>query len=106
MNLWLDDIRTPPTDRPWLHVRTVEECIAKIKRKVPQRLSLDNDLGEGLRQGYEVLDWLEERAFRGLAIPEEISVHSANPVARQRMQTVIDRLTTLAHECDVGGGDK
>lgn len=92
MNLWLDDIRTPPTDRPWTHVRTVQRCLQKIRRKCPQRLSLDNDLGAGKPEGREVIDWLERRAFAGLPVPEEIFVHSANPVAKAYMELVRDRI--------------
>jgi hypothetical protein len=51
-------------------------------------ISLDNDLGEGNMEGYKVLDWLES-----LLIPVEfgIHIHSANPVARDRMRSVIER---------------
>ena len=57
-------------------------------------LSLDNDLGEGLEEGYKVLDWLEEKAFGEplFTIPMDIKVHSANPVARKRMETIIKKL--------------
>jgi len=103
MNLWLDDIRVPPTDKPWVWVRTVDECIAKIKRRVPQRLSLDNDLGPNQPEGYKVLDWLEARFHRIVVkslIPDEIFVHSANPVARARMQVVIARLKEIKENID------
>ena len=51
-------------------------------------ISLDNDLGEGRMEGYQVLDWLES-----LLIPVDfgIHIHSANPVARERMCAIIQR---------------
>jgi hypothetical protein len=51
-------------------------------------ISLDNDLGDGRMEGYQVLDWLES-----LLIPVEfgIHIHSANSVARERMRAIIQR---------------
>ena len=51
-------------------------------------ISLDNDLGEGLEEGYKVLDWLES-----LLIPVEfgIHIHTSNSVARERMRAIIER---------------
>lgn len=100
MNLWLDDIRTPPTEFVWVHVRTVPECIRHMKRKMPFRLSLDNDLGQR-QEGYEVLDWLEDRVQRfvwenkEVFIPHHIYVHSKNNVAKAKMNLVISRLWDL-----------
>ena len=91
---WLDDIRSAPEGYLWF--QTAESLIEMLKNyynsqpivdKVVE-ISLDNDLGEGRMEGYQVLDWLES-----LLIPVEFSIHihSANPVARERMRTIIER---------------
>lgn len=51
-------------------------------------ISLDNDLGEGRLEGYKVLDWLEDLQE---PIPFGIHIHTANPVARERMRAIIQR---------------
>ena len=102
IGLWLDDIRPKPADKPdykWFWYTTAEAMIEDLKRYINWSnigvnnweidvISLDNDLGEGLIEGYKVLDWLES-----LLIPVEfgIHIHSANPVARERMRAIIER---------------
>lgn len=95
--VYLDDLRTPP--RGWVLTETPEETIELLKTGRVEKLSLDNDLGLGHdergreRDGYSVLRWLEEEVeFSGFISPNVITVHSGNPVARNRMQTVINRL--------------
>ena len=90
--LWLDDVRPAP-DSSWVSFDNVEDLIGAMKRIINwgldiEIISLDNDLGEGLTEGYKVLDWLES-----LLIPVEfgIHIHSANPVARERMRATIQR---------------
>ena len=89
---WLDDIRPAPEGYLWF--QTAESLIEMLKNyynsqpivdKVVE-ISLDNDLGEGRMEGYKVLDWLES-----LLIPVEfgIHIHSANPVARERMRAIV-----------------
>lgn len=51
-----------------------------------EEVSCDNDLGEGIPEGYKLLDWLEATGYN---IP--IRIHSVNPVARARMQAIIER---------------
>jgi hypothetical protein len=94
VNLWLDDIRTPP-DKEWTWVRTPEDAIEILQAGRVQRLSLDHDLGldaaESERTGYSVLVWLEAEIAHGrwsFPLPE-IRIHSANPVGRKRMQQAI-----------------
>lgn len=53
-----------------------------------EMISLDNDLGEFQMEGYKVLDWLESLL---IAVPFGIHIHSANPVARERMRVIIER---------------
>lgn len=96
IKIWLDDVRTPPSEG-WTWCKTVNEVEAMIalnnKYCTIEVLSLDNDLGEGKDEGYKVLDWLEEKKFHTLnfIVPKKIQVHSANPVARRRMEQIIEK---------------
>lgn len=97
INIWLDDIRPAPDGFIW--VKNVAEliifynkCVLDTKEKI-NIISLDNDLGENEPEGYKFLDYIEPRVIlTNDPLPNEIRVHSANPVARKRMQTVIDNL--------------
>ena len=89
MKLWLDDIRPAPEGWTWhFHVDSMIEDIEWLMKHgySIEMISLDNDLGELEKEGYKVLDWLES-----LQIPIEfgIHIHSANPVARDRMRATI-----------------
>ena len=100
IRIWLDDIRPNPANEfgiKWVWYTTAEAMIEDLKRYINwgpfhtikiDYISLDNDLGEGNMEGYKVLDWLES-----LLIPVEfgIHVHTANPVARERMRAIIQR---------------
>ena len=93
MRVWLDDLREAPPG--WVRVRTPEETIALLETGEVIEMSLDHDLGlvEGERErtGYDVLLWLEREVAEGrwvIPLPE-ISVHSANPVGRARMERAI-----------------
>ena len=91
MKLWLDDIRPAPEGWTWnLHVDNMIDDIKWLMHRgyVIEMISLDNDLGELEKEGYKVLDWLES-----LQIPIEfgIHIHSANPVARDRMRAIIQK---------------
>ena len=97
MKIWLDDIKTPPAGG-WKWLKTAEDVIDwfRLNHDVwdVEILSLDNDLGEGRDEGYKVLDWLEEKKFYvpNFVVPKKIQVHSANPVARRRMEQSIERM--------------
>lgn len=97
MKIFLDDIRETPDG--WKRAYTVEELWGEFNNCIAyggtiEVVSLDNDLGEGILEGYTFLDTLEEKVFNdpNFSIPKEIRIHSANPVARKRMQTVIDKM--------------
>ncbi len=94
MRVWLDDIRDPADsdirrgfgsvgDEVW--VKTVEEAIGLLRSGEVTSISLDNDLGEGLGEGYGVALWVEEQAFLGNLQPLTIMAHTQNPVARGKM---------------------
>lgn len=98
MNLWLDDIRDPSSfgciGYTW--VKTAQEAIAMLETGEVSKASLDHDLSveatlgrwEKEVTGYDVILWLEENPSFWPA--HGITVHSSNPVGRQRMQVVID----------------
>ena len=111
-NLWLDDIRTAPIG--WVHVKTVEQAKEALLTGNVELASLDHDLGacldclqgrgpeqwladsafanmpncEHFGTGYTLVCWMEET---GIWPEHKPTVHSANPVGRIRMQSVIDK---------------
>lgn len=93
ISIFLDDIR--PTPVGFVRTFNVPDTIELIKKNKVDVLSLDNDLGLGLEEGYKVLDWMEEEVFgndNASIIPEKIVVHSSNSAARKRMSVVIEKL--------------
>ena len=83
--VYLDDERETPLwfDR---RVYTVEEAINLIETEDVEFISLDNDLGLGLKEGYKVADYLEEKYFlTGKFIG--FHPHTANPNAFERIMT-------------------
>lgn len=86
LKIFLDDCRTTP--RGYVRTYTVEETIALIVENNGSILilSLDNDLGEGLKEGKEVMKWIEEKAFLNEIKPIPILlIHSQNNVAVSEM---------------------
>ena len=112
VKIWMDDVRPAPNG--YTRVYDVDSAICEIirckketdflwkqyimgyiERELFERclkiftieeISCDNDLGEGIPEGYKLLDWMEAT---GQNIP--IRIHSANPVARERMRATIQR---------------
>lgn len=96
MRIWVDDERPMPWD-PYhvahVHAETSEEAIRWLeawRRNNEQRgrplgylineVSLDHDLG-GDDTGMKVLNWMIENEVW----PQELTIHTANPVARKRL---------------------
>lgn len=94
MKVYLDDERTPPNG--WVSVRTPVEAIDLLKMGKIKKLSLDHDLGlsgNPESTGYDVLTWLEEQVFCNNFIPPKIIIiHTANPVARKRMEQAVRKI--------------
>ena len=91
MRIYLDDTRPAPAG--WLAARWPDEVIKLLKTGEVTHLSLDHDLGDDDRgTGYDVLVWLEEQVILHAFTPPEIVIHTANPVARRRMEAVKHRL--------------
>lgn len=92
IRLWVDDIRPAPAG--WQHAHTFEETAAYIKDAEIDEISLDHDLGDSAvpeRIGYILALLIAEHADAGLSVPNRISVHSANPVGRERILGLIKR---------------
>lgn len=97
MKLFLDDVRVPHND-DWIVVRTAEECIEILSRGGVESLSLDHDLGTKAT-GYDVLKWIERKVFTedGYIRPF-ITIHTANPPARDRMISSLKRIIRREEE--------
>lgn len=98
MRVWLDDLRDPRLasiqagygaegNEVW--VKTVEEAIALLKTGRVTWISLDNDLGEGVEEGYTVACFIEEAAYFGTLGRLEVYAHSDNSVANPKMRQAI-----------------
>ena len=99
VKVWLDDVRDAPPG--WVRTLTPEQVIGLVQLGKVTELSLDHDLGlmDGEREltGYDVLLWLEAEVGNGRwtrPLPG-ISVHSGNPVGRDRMLRVIRTIHRL-----------
>jgi hypothetical protein len=90
----LDDERPEPAG--WVRCRTPAEAIRLLETVEVAEISLDHDLGliteDGEETGYDVLLWIENHAAAGYAPPRVMNVHSANPVARRRMNQAIEAI--------------
>jgi hypothetical protein len=101
MKVFMDDVRETPDG--WFRTFTVEETIEKLKTRQVKFLSLDNDLGDGLLEGFRVLDWLDEKLYNDPTFPvPEMTVHSSNAARAQSMRQVIRRLELIRRQ-QVGG---
>lgn len=92
--LWVDDERPAPVG--WDVARNYDEAIAKLSTNKYDRVSLDHDIAsftsEREMTGYDIALWLAERKYTSSAwVPSIVTVHSANPAGRARIQGVIDR---------------
>ena len=95
MKIYLDDIREPPIG--WKLVHWPDEAIELLKTGQVTHISLDHDLGDDKKgTGYDVILWMEEAvAISNFKLPKYISIHSANPVGKERMQRALDRICNL-----------
>jgi hypothetical protein len=100
MKIFLDDTRTPPNG--WILCYWPDDVIELMKTKNVTHISLDHDLGHDKITGYDVLLWLEEKVHydSNLIIPE-ITIHSANPVGRKRMENAIKSIHKKSNYCEL-----
>lgn len=91
MKIWLDDERPMPLGFDY-HARTAHEAIELLEAGGVTTISLDHDLGDEQNgTGYDVACYIEQAAYNGMFAPIEVTIHSANPVGRDRMQQALDR---------------
>lgn len=97
MKVWLDDEREAPEG--WFHVKTATKAISILNSCKIAEISLDNDLGLEHEEGYDVVKHLEEIVFHNpdYRIPI-IHIHTANPVARQKMIAGIESIKKLQNK--------
>ncbi|MCX9157805.1 hypothetical protein OPU71_16905 [Niveibacterium sp. 24ML] len=95
MRIFLDDERQTPEG--WIRTYWPDETIALLEAGGVEEISLDHDLGDDDRgTGYDVILWIEEAIVLRGFVPPKITIHSANPSARERMVAgvrAIERLT-------------
>jgi hypothetical protein len=91
MKIYLDDLRETPKD--YIRTYTVEQTIELLSTRKVTDLSLDNDLGDGLLEGYKVVDELEEFIYNDKTFPiPNITIHSANASRVDYMQRAIQNI--------------
>jgi len=99
MNLWLDDIRIPPShyhdSGEWRIAKSYNEAVfAVFKYGFPQEVSLDHDLGGGsdVKTGYDFAKWLIEYDHETGKMPKDFRYHchSANPVGRKNILELLE----------------
>lgn len=90
MKLFIDDIRTP-YDETWILARDAMGANALLDGVDFDTVSFDNDLGDAdAPEGIHVLQRLEEGwVVDGKRKPREIRVHTANSVAKGRMDALL-----------------
>jgi len=90
IKLWLDDER--PAPQGWVRVYRADDVVRILSLYPVEAVSLDHDLGEGMLEGYHVMQYLENEAYAGRCIPKEIRIHTNNPPARQRMEAALAQI--------------
>lgn len=88
MKLYLDDER--PTPDGWQNVRTVEDAIELLKTGKVEEISLDNDLGIGYTQGWELAYWIREEAFKGTLKRVKWHVHTGSMEFALKIRLILD----------------
>jgi len=102
MKVYLDDERPAPAG--WMQVRWPEEVICLLQTGQVTDVSLDHDLGDDQRgTGYDVIRWIEDQVAFHDFTPPCLSVHSANPSARVRMEQGIERIWVLHKQKTTNG---
>ena len=98
VGLWVDDDRPVPSDllkQGWCSARSFHEAVVKLELIEFDHVSLDHDIASfyGNREmtGYDVLMWLVARKQHGDYVPAHVTVHTANPVGRKKMNETIKK---------------
>lgn len=88
MKVWLDDTREMP-ERYDIWAKTANQAIELLKTKKVTEISLDHDLADPERDGYEVACWIESQAYAGELPPLTWKVHSQNVVGAKRIRNAL-----------------
>jgi hypothetical protein len=121
IRVYVDDVRRPSrAPEQWVIVRTAYEAVQLLRDHDVAELSLDHDFGVGdlreqgvsedllelVGEGYDVIRWLEQqlRGEQRDRVPEELNVHSANPVGTRQMIKGIESLGRVI-ELEMVGAD-
>lgn len=104
MKIWLDDVREAPEG--WLWIKNCTELTAVLgfsdQLGTPiDEISLDHDLGPEEKNGTGVIALTQlERFFTFVNLPlPTIHIHTMNPVARVRMQQLLDSIISHHSNC-------
>ena len=90
MRVWVDDVRPKPDDYDvWL--KNADVTIRTLRTCCVTHLSLDHDLGDDSKTGYDIAKFIEEAAYKKILAPLEVVVHSANPVGRKNIERALER---------------
>jgi hypothetical protein len=87
IKIFLDDERFP-VDDTWIIFRSTDQAILFIKNNnFPTHLSLDHDLGDNVKTGFDFVKELIELMLDKNISPVGIDfyVHSQNPIGKENM---------------------
>lgn len=93
MKLWLDDVRPAP-NHTWIWAQSYENALFCLKTKSVTIMSVDHNLGEHERTGYDVMVWLERHinTILRIPVPEIMLCHGGTALERKRIEDVIDQI--------------
>ncbi|BAU40164.1 hypothetical protein [Ralstonia phage RSP15] len=98
-DMFLDDERLPPTNRPgkperdWVIVRSYQQAVDYIEENgFPRFISFDHDLGEAKETGYDFAKWLISQDIDKMWMPEDFDfyVHSQNPIGKLNIEKAFE----------------
>jgi hypothetical protein len=101
ISIWLDDVR-PIREGFTVHVKTAEMAIAMLETKTVEKISVDNDLGDGQTEGYKVVDWIEDAVYHGRIPPIQVTVHSDNSGRRGYIEQAIKNIDRMQRDRAAG----
>lgn len=87
IKIYLDDVRQTPEG--FVRTYTVHDTIELIEKYngYIDTISLDNDLGENMMEGYWAAEWIESKAYFKYIEPiPNLLIHSSNPVNVEKMR--------------------
>lgn len=93
MKIYLDDTR--PCPQGWILVMSAEVAIDMLKQGSVDTISLDHDLGENKKTGYDVLLWIEKEVATMRFVPPKMIIHTQNPVGRKNMEAALKNIQRL-----------